>query len=130
MAASLGPGWHHWAQRRQSSTHHARKISIALINIPLGNYCLVRQHGNASNFFRASSNFFREDFESFCAPITAATRRNTKYTAKHGECAERTACKARCESYSRKRRVKSIFTLPHECNGQSVVWSRVADSVA
>jgi hypothetical protein len=65
MAASLGPGWHHWAQRRQSSTHHARKISIALINIPLGNYCLVRQHGNASNFFRASSNFFREEFRVF-----------------------------------------------------------------
>jgi hypothetical protein len=37
---------------RQSSTRHIRKISVAFINIPLGNYCLVRQHADASNFFR------------------------------------------------------------------------------
>jgi hypothetical protein len=41
-----------WAQKRESSTRHTRKISNALINIPLGNYCLVRQHADASNFFR------------------------------------------------------------------------------
>src|SRR3954447_4452685 len=56
--------------------------------------------------------FSERNFEAFCAPITAATRRNTKYTAKHGECAERTACKARCESYSRKRGL-SRFLLCH-----------------
>ena len=41
-----------------------------------------------------------------------------------------TACDARCRACSDEMRVKSFFTLPGQCNGQSVVWSRVADSVA
>jgi hypothetical protein len=57
-----------WAQKRESSTRHTRKISVAFINIPLGNYCLVRQHADASNFFRGSGNFFREKFVAFLKP--------------------------------------------------------------
>src|SRR3954462_11965483 len=62
MAASLGPGS---IRRKSAKAQRATYVSVALINIPLGNYCLVRQHGNASNFFRASSNFFREEFRVF-----------------------------------------------------------------
>jgi len=56
------------AQKRESSTRHTGKISVAFINIVAGKNCLVRQHVDASNFFRGSSNFFREKFDAFLGP--------------------------------------------------------------
>jgi hypothetical protein len=120
-----------WARgNAKTSTRHIAKISIALINIPLGNYCLVRQRATQAIFSEGQAFFSERNSDSFAAPAAPATRRNAKHTAKHGKCAQRLARNARCPTCSRKRRVKSIFTLPLHCNDQSVVWSRVADSVA
>jgi hypothetical protein len=115
------------AQKRETSTRHIRKISVAFINIVAGKNCLVRQHRRISNFFRGPCIFFREKFDRRKAATAQAI---AKYTAKHGDCAQPSARSTRSPVCSRKQRVKSIFTLPLQCNGQSVVWSRVADSVA
>jgi hypothetical protein len=120
-----------WARgNAKTSTRHIPKISIALINIPLGNYCLVRQHATPAIFSEGQAFFSERNLESFADPATPATRRNAKYTVKRGKCARLLARNTRCAACSQKQRVKSIFTLPLHCNGQSVVWSRVADSVA
>jgi hypothetical protein len=81
-------------------------------------------------FPRAEQIFPREIYSLFAATIDPAGRAGTKDTAKQGECAQRMMHEQCCEDCSRKQRIKSIFTLPLQCNGQSVVWSRVADSVA
>jgi hypothetical protein len=113
--------------QRESATRHTGKISIALINIPVGKNCLVRRRAQASNFFHPSRNFFREKFARRTVP---ARREAAKSSAKHRGCVQRKEHGARCNACSRKQRVKSFFTLPLQCIGQSVVWSRVADSVA
>jgi hypothetical protein len=87
----------------------------------------VRRQAGASNFFPEACNFFRENFD---AAGDATPRQDTKSPAKHEKSAQPTTRDARDAPCSRKRRVKSFFTLPLQCNGQSVVWSRVADSVA
>ena len=55
---------------------------------------------------------------------------NTPYAAKCGRCAHCSARNAQFRGCPETMRVKPIFTLPGQCSGQSVVWSRVADSVA
>src|SRR5437899_10870413 len=81
-------------------------------------------------FSEGRAIFSERNLESFGALVAPAPRRNAKYTVKHSECAQRNTRNARCDACSQKQRVKSIFTLPLHCNGQSSVWSRVADSVA
>ncbi|WP_274104319.1 hypothetical protein, partial [Bradyrhizobium sp. WBAH30] len=68
------------ARKRESSTRHIRKISVAFINIVAGKNCLVRQPVDASKFFRGPSSFFREKFTAFLPPRSvprAARARNT-----------------------------------------------------
>jgi hypothetical protein len=124
MSRITGPGQ---AGARQRNAPHTGKISIALINIPVGKNCLVRRRVQASNFFHPSRNFFRE---KFACRTEEARRADAKSSVKHSGCARRKGRGARCDPCSQKQRVKSIFTLPLQCSSQSVVWSRVADSVA
>jgi hypothetical protein len=57
-----------WARgNAKTSTRHIAKISIALINIPLGNYCLVRQRATPANFSEDRAIFSERNFEVFCS---------------------------------------------------------------
>jgi hypothetical protein len=81
-------------------------------------------------FSEVEQFFPREICSLFEAMIASASQANAKSPVKYSECARRDARRTRREACSTNWRVKSIFTLPLQCNGQSVVWSRVADSVA
>jgi hypothetical protein len=62
----------------KSSTRHRRKISIALINIPLGNYCLVRQRATPAIFSERRAIFSERICGRFGDLAAPATRRNAK----------------------------------------------------
>src|SRR6186713_642854 len=79
--------WRGHERGAKSSTRKRRKISIALINIPLGKNCLVRQRAAPAIFSRVAAFFSERNSESFGALVAPAPRRIAKYPAKHSECA-------------------------------------------